>query len=67
MSAEPTDLVTVSRAELDTLRAEVRRLRRQLAREEALERILADPGPSPTDTAPTFSRDGLAEAWGIGG
>ena len=67
MSAEPTELVTVSRAELDNLRAEVRRLRRQVAREEAKSRILADPGPSPTDSALTFSRDELAEAWGVGG
>lgn len=65
MSVEPTDMVTVSRAELDTLRAEVRRLRRELAREEAKARILADPGPGTTDTALTFSRAELAEAWGI--
>ncbi|MFT4166624.1 MAG: hypothetical protein QM650_15400 [Microlunatus sp.] len=65
MSAEPTDLVTVSRAELDTLRADVRRLRRQIAREEAKSAILSDPGPGATDRAPTFSREELAEAWGI--
>lgn len=62
MSAEPTDLVTVSRAELNTLRAEVRRLRRQVAREDAKVRILADAGPGASDTAPTFSRAELAEA-----
>ena len=65
MSAGPTDLVTVSRAELDTLRAEVRRLRRQIAREEARAAILSDPGPRSTDGAPTFNREELAEAWGI--
>jgi len=67
MSAEPTDMVTVPRAELNSLRAEVRRLRRQLARDEAKTRILADPGPGTTDTTATFSRAQLAEAWGIGG
>lgn len=65
MSADPIDLVTVPRAEIDTLRAEVRRLRRQLAREEARAQILADPGPSPTDHSLTFSRAELADTWGI--
>ncbi len=66
MSDEPTDLVTVSRAELDALRAEVRRLRRQLAREEAKARIFADAGPGPSKTATTFTCAELAEAWGVG-
>lgn len=65
MSAEPTDLVTVPRAELDILRAEVRRLRRELAREEAKARARADQGPIATDTSRTLSRADLAEAWGI--
>lgn len=59
--------MTVSRAELDNLRAEVRRRRRQIAREEAKARMLADPGPGPNDEALTFSRDELAEAWGVRG
>lgn len=67
MSAEPTELVTISRAELDSLRAEVRRLRRQIARDEAKARMMADPGPGPTDRALIFSRAELAEAWGISG
>lgn len=65
MSAEPIDLVTVPRAEIDTLRAEVRRLRRQLAREEARALILTDAGPGPTDNSLTLSRAELADAWGI--
>jgi hypothetical protein len=32
-------------------------------RDEAERRILADPGPG--DDAPVFTRDQLAEAWGI--
>lgn len=66
MSDEPTDHVTVSRAELDALRAEVRRLRRQLAREEAKARIFADAGPGPSNTATTFTRAELAETRGVG-
>ena len=53
MSAEPNDL----------LRAEVRRLRRQLSRREAKALIVTDTGPSPTDTSRTLSRAELAEAW----
>ena len=46
MSAEPIDL----------LRAEVRRLRRQLLRREAKALIVTDTGPGPTDTSRTLSR-----------
>ena len=63
MSAEASEMVTVSRAELDSLRAEVRRLRREVGRAVAKGRIQSDPGPG--DDAPTFSRSQLAEAWGI--
>jgi hypothetical protein len=56
-------MVTVPRAEWDSLRAEVRRLRREAGQQVALARIQADPGPG--DDAPTFSRSQLAEAWGI--
>ena len=66
MGAEPTDPVTVSRAELGILRAEAQRLRRQLAREEAKARIFADAGPGPSNTATTFTLAELAEAWGVG-
>jgi hypothetical protein len=63
VSAEASEMVTISRAELDSLRAEVRRLRREVGRTVASARIQSDPGPS--DDAPTFSRSQLAEAWGI--
>ena len=63
MSAEASEMVTISRAELDSLRAEIRRLRREVARTVASARIQSDPGPG--DDALTFSRSQLAEAWGI--
>lgn len=63
MSIETPEMVTVPRAEWESLRAEVRRLRREVGQQEAASRIEADPGPG--DDVPTFSRDQLAEAWGI--
>ncbi|MGH3587441.1 MAG: hypothetical protein ACRDQ0_14065 [Pseudonocardia sp.] len=63
MSVEASDTVTISRAELDALRAELRRLRREVGRRTARTRIDADSGTG--DAAPTFSRSDLAEAWGI--
>lgn len=63
MSAEASEMVTVPRAEWDSLRAEVRRLRREAGQRVAVARIQADPGPG--DDAPTYSRSQLAEAWGI--
>lgn len=63
VSVESSEMVTIPRAELDSLRAEVRRLRREVGRAVAKARILGDLGPG--DDAPTFSRSQLAEAWGI--
>jgi len=63
VSVEASEMVTVSRAEWDSLRAEVRRLRREVGQRVALERMQADSGPG--DGALTFSRSELAEAWGI--
>jgi hypothetical protein len=57
-------MVTILRAELDALHAELRRLRREVGRGIAVARITADPGPG--DDAPAFTRGQLAEAWGIG-
>jgi hypothetical protein len=54
------DMVLVPRAELDALRAENRRLRREAGDREALKRIRSDSGEGRT-----FTREGLAEAWGI--
>jgi len=62
--AEASEMVTVPRAELDALRAEVRRLRREVGRSLARARMEADPGPG--DGSVTLSRSELAEAWGIG-
>lgn len=64
MSAEASEMVTVPRAELESLKAEVKRLRREAGRSVAKARIEADPGPG--DDVPTFSREQLAEAWGVG-
>jgi hypothetical protein len=56
-------MVTIPRADLDALKAELRRLRREVGRGVAKRRMQADPGPS--DDAPTFNREELAAAWGI--
>ena len=63
MSAEASELVNIPRAELDALKAELKRLRRQVGRGVAKGYIQADPGPG--DEAPTYTREELAEAWGI--
>ena len=64
MGLDSSEMVTIPRAELDSLKAEVRRLRREVGRGVARVHIKADPGPG--DDAPTFTREQLAEAWGIG-
>jgi hypothetical protein len=56
-------MISIPRAELDALKAELRRLRREVGRGIANGRIQADPGPG--DDAPTFTREELADAWGI--
>jgi hypothetical protein len=63
VSVEASEMVTVPRAELDALKAEVRRLRREVGRSVARARIETDSGPG--DAALTLSRSQLAEAWGI--
>jgi hypothetical protein len=50
----------VPRAELEALRAENRRLRREAGDREALRRTRSDSGEGRT-----FTRDELAEAWEI--
>jgi hypothetical protein len=64
VSAEASELVSIPRAELESLKAEVKRLRREVGRGVARTRIEADRGPG--DDALTFTREQLAEAWGIG-
>ncbi len=56
-------MVTIPRAELDALNAELRRLRREAGRGIARARIQTGPGPG--GDALTFTRDQLAEAWVI--
>ena len=67
MSTEASNLVSIPRAELDALKAELKaelkRLRCEVGRGVATARIQADPGPG--DNAPAFTRGELAEAWGI--
>ena len=58
MTAHADDMVMVPRAELDALRAENRRLRREAGDREALKRIKSDSGEGRT-----FTREELAEAW----
>jgi hypothetical protein len=63
MSAEAGEMVAIPRVELDAMKAELRRLRREVGRGIAKARIQAD--PSPGGDALTFTRDQLADAWGI--
>jgi hypothetical protein len=63
VSAEASETVSIPRAELDALQAELRRLRREIGRGVAAARIQADPGPG--DDTPVLTRGQLAEAWGI--
>ena len=63
MSADASELVSIPRAELDSLKAELRRLRREVGRGVAKARIEADLGPG--DDVPTLTREELAEAWGL--
>jgi hypothetical protein len=58
VTATANDMVSVLRAELDALRAENRRLRREAGDAEALRRIRPDSGDGRT-----FTREELAEAW----
>jgi len=60
MPARTDDMVAIPRAELDALRAENRRLLREAGDAEALRRIRSDSGEGRT-----FTREELAEAWGI--
>jgi hypothetical protein len=60
MTARTEDMVSIPRAELDALRAENRRLRREAGDAEALRRIRSDSGEGRI-----FTREELVEAWGI--
>ena len=60
MTAHADDMVLIPRAELEALRAENRRLRREAGDREALRRIRSDSGQGRT-----FTREELTETWGI--
>jgi hypothetical protein len=60
MTAHADDMDLVPRAELDALRAENRRLRREVGDREALRRIRSGSGEGRA-----FTREELAETWGI--
>lgn len=60
MTAHTEDMVLVPQAELDALRAENRRLRREAGDREALKRVRSDAGGGRA-----FTREELAAAWGI--
>ena len=60
MTARAEDMVSIPRAELDALRAENRRLRREAGDAEALRRIRSDSGEGHI-----LTREELAEACGI--
>jgi hypothetical protein len=66
MTADHHDkVITVPRDEYEALKAEVRRLRREVGRQQAMRAIMdnaADPG-----RLRTFTRDELAAEWGISG
>lgn len=63
MDAGASDMVSIRRAGWDALMAELKRLRREAGRGAAKKRMQSDPGPG--YGAPTFTREELAEAWGI--
>jgi hypothetical protein len=60
VTAHAEDMVLVSRAEPDALRAENRRLRREAGDREAVKRIRSDAGEGRT-----YTREEPAEACGI--
>jgi len=63
MSVEASEMISIPRTELDALKAELRRLRREVGRGVAMACIQADPGPG--NDSLKLTRDQLAEAWGI--
>ena len=65
MSTDAGEMVSIPRADLEAMQAELRRLRREAGRETALAAMRADSGPGPGDTARVFTREQLADAWGI--
>jgi hypothetical protein len=65
MSTDASEMVTISRADLDAMQAELRQLRREAGRKAALAAMTSDSGPGSADTARVFTREQLSEVWGI--
>jgi hypothetical protein len=63
VNVEAAEMITIPRVEFEAMKAELRRLRREVGRAIAKARVQGDPGPG--DDAPMFTRDELAQAWGI--
>jgi len=59
---EASDMVTIPRAELDSLKAEVKRLRLEVGRSVAKARIAADPGPQGAPASEDRKRRGSKHA-----
>lgn len=57
------EMVSIPRAELDAMMAELGRLRREVARGRTEASAQSDRGPA--DGAPVLARDALAKAWGV--
>jgi hypothetical protein len=64
MSVEASEMISIPRADLDAMKAELRRLRREIGRSVARARVQAD-NIGLGDDGPKFTRSQLAEAWGI--
>jgi len=63
VSVGASEMVSIPRAEPEALKAELRRLRREVGRTVAKARIQADRGAS--SGSPVLTREELADAWGI--
>ncbi|MEU6718167.1 hypothetical protein ABZ897_42440 [Nonomuraea sp. NPDC046802] len=57
------EVVTIPRDEYESLKAEVRRLRREVGRQQAMQAVM-DNAANP-DQVRTFTRDELSAEWGI--
>jgi hypothetical protein len=63
VSVEASEMVSIPRAELDALKAELTRLQREVGRGAAWERN--HDGAGPGNDTPRRAREALVRAWGI--
>ena len=63
MSVEASEMVSIPRAELDALKAELTRLQHEVGHGVAWGRKHDDAGPG--DDTPRCAREALVRAWGI--